>query len=191
MKFTRTGIPGVVVVDIEPIRDERGFFARAWSPDEFAEAGIDVLWAQENVAFNSAKGTLRGLHFQLPPHAEVKLVRCTMGAVWDTAVDLRPDSPTYRKSTGVELTADNHRSLLVPIGCAHGYLTLEDEVEMRYLTSHPYAPKAATGVRYDDPYVDVEWPGDITALSKSDSSWPSLTGDDDPRVRLHAALATG
>jgi dTDP-4-dehydrorhamnose 3,5-epimerase len=181
----------VVVVDLEPIRDERGFFARAWCPDEFAAAGLDVRWAQENVAFNVHKGTLRGLHLQLPPHSEVKLVRCTRGGVWDVAVDLRPDSPTYRRSTGVELTADNHRSLLVPKGCAHGYLTLVDTVEMRYLTSHPYAPDAATGVRYDDPFVDVEWPGNVTVVSENDRTWPLLAGDGDPRLDPHSLGGSG
>jgi dTDP-4-dehydrorhamnose 3,5-epimerase len=182
MKFTSTRIPGVVVVDIEPVRDSRGFFARAWSPDEFSAAGIDVEWAQENVAFNEHKGTLRGLHFQLPPHAETKLVRCTRGRVWDVAVDLRPASPTFAQSTGVELNADNRRSLLVPVGCAHGYLTLSDHVEMRYLTSHPYAPQAASGVRYDDPALAVEWPEEVRLLSENDRTWQLLDADADPRL---------
>lgn len=182
MKFSETSIPGVIAIDIQQIRDERGFFARAWCPDEFAAAGLDVPWAQENLAFNLVEGTLRGLHFQRPPHAEVKLVRCTRGAVWDVAVDLRPESPTFRRSTGLELSDDNHRSLLIPVGCAHGYVTLTDTVEMRYLTSHPYAAAAASGVRYDDPYLDVDWPVEASVLSENDLSWPLLDGSDDSRL---------
>jgi dTDP-4-dehydrorhamnose 3,5-epimerase len=182
VRFTPTAVDGVVIVELEPIADERGFFARAWCPDEFRDAGLDTTWVQENVSYNTRRGTLRGLHFQSPPHAEVKLVRCTRGAVWDVAVDLRPDSPSFRRSVGVELSADNHRSLYIPEGCAHGYLTLTDDVEMRYLTSHPYAAQAATGVPYDDPLLAVEWPDEPLVLSENDRKWTPFAGVDDPRL---------
>lgn len=174
MRFAHTGVDGVLVVDIEPIVDERGFFARAWCPAEFGAAGLHATWVQESVAYNVQHGTLRGLHFQRSPHAEVKLVRCTRGAVWDVAVDLRPRSTTFREAVGVELSADNHRSLYIPEGCAHGYLTLTDDVDMRYLMSYPYVPDAASGVRYDDPMLDVTWPGEILVVSEKDRSWPPL-----------------
>jgi dTDP-4-dehydrorhamnose 3,5-epimerase len=182
VRFVHTAVDGVVIVELELIEDERGFFARAWCPDEFANAGLDVTWVQENVAYNSRRGTLRGLHFQTAPHAEVKLVRCTRGVVWDVAVDIRPDSPTFRESVGVELTAENHRSLYIPEGCAHGYLTLTDDVEMRYLTSHPHAPHAAAGIRYDDPLLAVRWPGEALILSEKDRTWEPLAGVDDVRL---------
>jgi dTDP-4-dehydrorhamnose 3,5-epimerase len=182
VRFVPTAVDGVVIVELEPIEDERGFFARAWCPDEFADAGIATTWVQENIAYNTRRRTLRGLHFQSAPHAEVKLVRCTRGQVWDVAVDLRPDSPTFRQSVGVELSAENHRSLYIPEGYAHGYLTLSDGVEMRYLTSHPYVPEASTGVPYADPFLAVEWPGEPEILSEKDRTWPPLTGADDVRL---------
>jgi dTDP-4-dehydrorhamnose 3,5-epimerase len=182
MRFTPTAVDGVVIVEIEPIEDERGFFARAWCPDEFAKAGLHTVWAQENVAHNKRRGTLRGLHFQTAPHAEVKLVRCTSGAVWDVAVDLRPGSPSFLQHVGVDLTQENHRSLYIPEGCAHGYLTLSDKVELRYLTSHPYAPHAATGLMFDDPALDIRWPGDVRLLSENDRTWAPLAGVGDARL---------
>ena len=145
MKFAETAIGGVFAIDLEPVEDDRGFFARSWCPAEFEAAGLRVTWAQENVAFNRRAGTLRGLHFQREPHWEVKLVRCTRGAVWDVAVDLRPQSATYLSSIGLELGANNRRSLYIPEGCAHGYLTLTDDVEMRYLTSRPTPPRLQPG----------------------------------------------
>ncbi len=131
------------------------------------------------MAFNPRQGTLRGMHLQAAPHAERKLVRCTRGAVWDVALDLRPGSGSWGRSVGVELSADNHRALLVPEGCAHGYLTLADDSEVRYLTSHPYAPSAATGVRHDDPTLGLEWPGQILLVSAADATWPLLDSRDD------------
>jgi dTDP-4-dehydrorhamnose 3,5-epimerase len=182
VRFVPTAVDGVVIVELEPIEDERGFFARAWCPDEFADAGIPTTWVQENIAYNVRRGTLRGLHFQSAPHAEVKLVRCTRGVVWDVAVDLRPESPTFRQSVGVELSAENHRSLYIPEGCAHGYLTLSDDVEMRYLTSHEHAPQSAGGILYNDPFLAVEWPGEALILSEKDRTWPPLSGVDDIRL---------
>lgn len=182
MQFSPTAVEGVVVVEIEPILDERGFFARSWCPIEFANAGLHSTWVQENLAYNLYRGTLRGLHFQRAPHAEVKLVCCTRGAVWDVAVDLRPSSATFRRWFGIELSAENHRKLYIPEGCAHGYLTLTDDVEMRYLTSHAYEPSAASGVRYDDPLLDVRWPDEILILSDNDRTWSPLESGLDARL---------
>jgi dTDP-4-dehydrorhamnose 3,5-epimerase len=182
VQFSETAVKGVFVIDLEPVRDDRGFFARAWCPAEFAAAGLLVTWAQENVAYNRQKGTLRGLHYQRSPHWEVKLVRCTRGSVWDVAVDLRPESSSYRSFVGVELSADNRRSLYIPEGCAHGYLTLTDDVEMRYLTSRPYAPEAAMGVLYDDPELGISWPGKILVVSENDRTWPALTATAPPEL---------
>jgi dTDP-4-dehydrorhamnose 3,5-epimerase len=174
MRFTDTGLEGVTLVELDEIADDRGFFARAWCIDEFREHGLDVAWVQENVGFSPRAGTLRGLHLQRAPHGEAKLVRCTRGAIWDVAVDLRPASPTYRSSHGAELSADNRAMLFVPEGFAHGYLTLTDDTEVRYLTSHRYARESATGVRYDDPALGLSWPRAVILISVADASWPLL-----------------
>ncbi len=162
----------MVVVEIEAIEDERGFFARAWCRREFEEQGLRTSFVQENIGFNTRRGTLRGLHFQAPPHVEVKLVRCVRGAVWDVALDLRSDSPTFGRWFGTDLGADDRKMLHVPEGCAHGYLTLTDDAEIRYLTSQFYAPDAAGGVRYDDPAFAIEWPGEVRLVSGQDRGWP-------------------
>ena len=182
MRFEPTAVDGVVVIEIDPIEDDRGFFARAWCRREFEEHGLDVAFVQENVGFSTSAGTMRGLHFQRPPFAEVKLVRCTAGAVWDVAADLRAGSPTYLTSVGVELGADRRTMLLVPEGCAHGYLTLTDAAEVRYLTSQFYAAEAAGGVRYDDEALGIEWPGEVAIVSEQDSSWPLLAESDDGSI---------
>jgi dTDP-4-dehydrorhamnose 3,5-epimerase len=174
MRFTPTAVDGAFVIDVDPVADERGFFARTWCRDEFATRGLVTSFPQENVTFNHRRGTLRGLHLQLVPHAEAKVVRCTRGRAWDVAVDLRPGSPTRRRIAGVELSADNHRMLYVPEGCAHGYLTRVDDTEVSYLTSAIYAPDAATGVRHDDPALDVPWPEPVLVVSAADRSWPLL-----------------
>jgi dTDP-4-dehydrorhamnose 3,5-epimerase len=178
LRFHATEVDGAYVVEIEPIEDERGFFARAWCAREFAENGLRGAFVQENIGFSGRAGTLRGLHFQRAPHAEVKLVRCTAGAVWDVAVDLREGSPTHRKWTGVELSAAGRTMLYVPEGCAHGYLTLTDDAETRYLTSEYYAPEAASGVRYDDPAFGIRWPADVEIASEADLGWPLLEPTD-------------
>jgi dTDP-4-dehydrorhamnose 3,5-epimerase len=180
MKFASTSIEGVRVVDLEPIVDERGFFARAWCSREFASNGLAATFVQENVGVSTRAGTMRGLHYQRAPHEEVKLVRCTAGAVWDVAVDLRAGSPTLHSWVGVELSAKRRRMLVVPEGCAHGYVSLEDGAEVRYLTSAFYAPEHATGVRYDDPAIGIEWPRAIEVVSDQDRSWP-LIGSNDER----------
>jgi dTDP-4-dehydrorhamnose 3,5-epimerase len=173
--FTPTRIGGVLVVDLEPREDKRGSFARAWCREEFARAGADVDFVQANVAVNLRAGTLRGLHYQLPPHEEAKLVRCTQGAIWDVALDLRAGSPTHLSWLGVELTAESGRMLFVPAGCAHGYVTLRDGAEVFYLTSSAYAPEAEAGVRWDDPAFGIEWPGGApVVISEKDASWPDF-----------------
>jgi dTDP-4-dehydrorhamnose 3,5-epimerase len=174
MKLVPGSIHGAHVVDIEPIVDERGFFGRIWCEDEFAAHGLTASWAQSNLQFSPRRGTLRGLHYQADPHSEVKLVRCTSGAVFDVAVDLRPSSPTYLEWMGTELTAENRRLVWVPEGCAHGYLTLAAGSEVYYLTSHPYVPDAATGVRYDDPAFAIDWPGDVEVIAPRDLEWPDF-----------------
>lgn len=149
---------GSHVVEPERIQDARGFFARTFSADEFAAHGLDARVEQCSTSFNARRGTLRGLHYQATPHAEAKLVRCTRGAIYDVAVDLRADSPTYLRWVAAELTADNGRALYVPEGCAHGFQTLADASEVLYQISSAYVPEAARGVRWDDPAFAIEWP---------------------------------
>jgi dTDP-4-dehydrorhamnose 3,5-epimerase len=177
MIFTETELQGVYV--IEPLRreDDRGFFARVWCQRELQERGLNSCVAQVNAGFTRRKGGLRGLHYQLPPRQEVKIARCTMGALFDVVLDLRPGSPTYRQWIGVELTATNHRMVYVPQGCAHGYQALVDDTEMYYQTSDFYAPELARGVRYDDPAFDIRWPLPVTSMSVADRSWPAYRGD--------------
>jgi dTDP-4-dehydrorhamnose 3,5-epimerase len=158
MIFRETPLKGAYIVELEPIRDERGFFARSFCIEEFTEHGLNPNLVQCSVSFNERKGTLRGMHYQVPPHEESKLVRCTRGAIFDVVVDLRPDSPTFKGSFGTELTAENHKSLYVPEGFAHGFQTLEDETEVLYKMSVLYRPESAQGVRYDDPAFGIEWP---------------------------------
>lgn len=174
-----TTIPGVVIVDIERHADARGFFARTFCAREFQAAGLRPSVAQANLAYNHAAGTLRGLHYQLPPAAEAKLVRCTRGRVFDVAVDLRADSPTYLAHVGVVLDPDEHRGLYVPEGCAHGYLTLADHSEVMYQVSEFYTPEAESGLRWDDPRLAIEWPAEVRIVSDKDTAWPHL-GDDGP-----------
>jgi dTDP-4-dehydrorhamnose 3,5-epimerase len=182
MKFTETGLVDAVVVDIEAIEDERGFFARGWCRREFEARGLPAVTVQANISFNKQRGTLRGLHWQDPPHAESKLMRCTRGGIFDVAVDLRPRSPTYLQWFGVELTEKNHRMLLVPEGFAHGFQTLEHCTEVFYMVSEFYAPEFERGARYDDPAFRIEWPLDVTEISDKDSSWPQFDKSqyDDP-----------
>ena len=173
MIFTPTELEGAYVIDLDPREDERGFFARAWSRDLFAERGLSTEVVQCNVSFNHRAGTLRGMHFQAEPHAEVKLVRCTRGAIYDVIVDLRASSPTRTRWIGVELTAENRRMLYVPEGFAHGYQTLVDDTETFYQVSAYYAPQAEGGVRWDDPAFGIEWPDpDEPLMSDKDRSWP-------------------
>jgi dTDP-4-dehydrorhamnose 3,5-epimerase len=175
MIFNPTHLEDAYVVELEPREDERGFFARAWCRDEFAEHGLSTEVAQCNVSFNRRRGTLRGLHYQIAPHAEVKLVRCTQGAIYDVIVDLRPGSATFTQWLGVELTAGNRTMLYVPEGFAHGYQTLEDDTETFYQVSASYAPHAERGVRWDDPAFGIEWPyPDHPLISDKDRGWPDF-----------------
>jgi dTDP-4-dehydrorhamnose 3,5-epimerase len=172
MIFTPTRLPGLVLVEPEPQRDERGSFARIWCAREFAGAGLDVEIAQASLSANRARGTLRGLHFQRPPHDEVKLVRCIAGAIFDVAVDLRPQSPTYCRWQGFELSAANGAALYIPKGFAHGFETLADDSEVLYQISAFYAPQSSSGVRWDDPAFAIKWPLPLAAISEKDRSWP-------------------
>jgi len=174
MIFTRTSIDGVVVVDLELRRDDRGFFARQWCAAELTKAGLDPRIAQINTARSIAAGTLRGMHFQIAPHAEAKLVRCNRGAVFDVAVDLRPDSASFCAWYGVELSAESGRMLYIPEGCAHGYLTLAPDTDLSYQASVPYAPESARGVRHDDPAFGILWPRSIEVISKQDACWETF-----------------
>jgi dTDP-4-dehydrorhamnose 3,5-epimerase len=174
MIYSETALPGAFLIDLEPRRDERGFFARAFCQHEFAAHGLKPVVAQANIAFNHRQGTLRGLHFQFPPAAETKLVRCTRGGIFDVIVDLRPESPTYLRHFGAELTADNYRALYVPERCAHGYQALEDNTEIAYQVGEFYTPGAEGGLRYDDPRLGIEWPIPITELSPKDQAWALL-----------------
>jgi dTDP-4-dehydrorhamnose 3,5-epimerase len=172
MIFTETGISGVFVIDLEPRRDERGFFARQWCVDELKRAGLDARVAQINTTHSVAAGTLRGVHYQKAPHAEVKLVRCTRGAVFDVAVDLRPGSPTFCQWFGTELDAESGRMLYIPEGCGHAFLTLAPATDLAYQASVPYSPDCATGVRHDDPAFNIVWPAPVNVISAQDQNWP-------------------
>jgi len=172
MIFSETKLPGAYLIEPERLEDHRGFFARVWCQREFEQHGLTSRAVQLNVGFTILKGGIRGLHFQVAPRQEVKVVRCTRGSLFDVIVDLRPDSPTYRRWVGVELSAENHRMLYVPEGCATGYQTLDDATELCYLTSEFYALECARGVRYDDPAFGIEWPLAVTSISKADRSWP-------------------
>jgi dTDP-4-dehydrorhamnose 3,5-epimerase len=174
MKFTETKLPGAYLIELEPRRDERGYFARAWCAEEFGALGLNTQIAQINVGHSLRQGTVRGMHLQRPPHAEVKLVRCTRGVVFDVMVDLRADSPTCGQWAGYELSPDNGRMLYIPEGFAHGYQTLTDEAEICYQTSRAYAAAAATGVRYNDPKFGIDWPLDVSTISDADQHWPDF-----------------
>lgn len=181
MKYIPTPLQGAMILEPERLADERGFFARSWCRDDFRAHGLDPSLAQMNLSFNEKRGTLRGLHFQHHPHAEVKVVRCTRGRVLDVIVDLRTESPTFRQWFSVELTGDNYRMLYIPRRFAHGYQTLEDRSDVFYLVSTPYAPSHATGLMYDDPAFGIEWPLPVSVISEKDRSWePFVKGLDPP-----------
>jgi len=178
MHFLPTTLPGVFVVEMELREDERGFFARSWCAAEFAAHGLDTGLAQCSVSYNKRRGTLRGMHFQAALHAEVKLVRCTAGAVYDVAVDLRPHSPTFRRWTATELTAENRRALYVPKGCGHGFQTLTAGAEVLYHMSEVYHAEAARGVRWNDPAFGIRWPLADPFLSERDAAYADFLEPD-------------
>ena len=172
MIFSETMLKGAYLIDLDRKEDHRGFFARSWCREEFDRNGLNPDLAQINLGYSGKKGTLRGMHYQVAPDAEVKVVRCTSGAIFDVIIDLRPDSKTYKQWFGVELTSLNRRSLYIPEGFAHGYQTITDDTEMYYLTSRAYAPKSARGCRYNDRAFGIEWPIPVNCISEADSTWP-------------------
>jgi len=173
--FLPTELPEVLVLEQERQADERGHFARTWCSAELSARGLEPVLAQCSVSFNHRRGTLRGLHYQAPPSAEVKVVRCARGALWDVALDLRPGSNAFGRWVGVELTPDNGRSLYIPRGFAHGFYTLADATEVEYLISTPYAPATARGVRFDDGRFGIVWPGPVAVISGRDAGYPDST----------------
>jgi dTDP-4-dehydrorhamnose 3,5-epimerase len=177
VKFSPTTLAGAWIVDPAPIEDERGFFARSFCQEEFRAHGLDPVIAQCNVSFNRRRGTLRGLHFQAPPHEEAKLVRCTRGAIWDVVVDLRADSSTRHRWFAAELNAENRRALYVPRGFAHGFQTLADDSEVLYQMSEFYHSESARGLRWDDPVIAIKWPIAHPVVSERDRSYPLLAGN--------------
>jgi dTDP-4-dehydrorhamnose 3,5-epimerase len=172
--FTPTKLAGAFIIDLEPRSDARGFFARTFCQHEMAAHGLKSTFVQANLSFNHRAGTLRGMHYQLPPAAETKLIRCTQGALYDVIVDLRPESPTYLEHIAVELTAENRRALYVPEMFAHGYQALVDGTEAFYQVGEFYQPGYERGLRYDDPRLAIQWPLPVSEISAKDAAWPLL-----------------
>jgi dTDP-4-dehydrorhamnose 3,5-epimerase len=174
MKFTRTPVEGAVLVDLEPIGDERGFFAMAFSDDTFRAEGLEDRFVQAKTSLSERQGTLRGLHYQVAPSQEVKLVRCIRGALWDVVLDLRPESSSFGCWFGAELSAQNRRAFYIPRGCAHGFITLSAQAEVFYFVSAHYEPACERGVRWDDPRFAIEWPATPTVVSDRDRAHPDF-----------------
>ncbi|ALF51731.1 dTDP-4-dehydrorhamnose 3,5-epimerase [Nostoc piscinale CENA21] len=175
MIFTATNLQDAYIIDLEERNDHRGFFARYFCAQEFEAHGLKPVVAQCNLSYNYKKGTLRGMHYQLPPAAETKLVRCTKGAIYDVIIDMRPNSPTFLQHIGVELTAENRRALYVPEMFAHGYQALTDDAEVIYQVGEFYTPGYERGLRYNDPFFNIEWPVEVTEISEKDLNWPLLS----------------
>lgn len=174
MRFQETPIQDVVLITPDHFEDERGFFQRTWASDELEAHGLEPRMVQRNVSFNRARHTLRGMHYQHEPYGEVKVVSCPLGAIYDVAIDIRPDSPTFGKWFGAELRQDNGTMLYVPRGCAHGYLTLETGSTVEYLISEYYHPEVAGGLRWDDPFFGVQWPASPSVINARDASYPDF-----------------
>jgi len=174
MNLKHTAIAGVVIVDPERKIDDRGWFARTYCADTFRAAGLNIIWPQCNASFNERRGTLRGLHWQAAPHGEVKLVRCTRGAAFDVAIDIRPESPTFGQWVGVEISEDNGRALYIDAGLAHGFQTLTDRTELFYQMGAIYVPDAGRGIRFDDPEIGIDWPVGLKVVSDADRRLPTL-----------------
>jgi dTDP-4-dehydrorhamnose 3,5-epimerase len=174
MIFTETELKGAFLIEPERRPDERGFFARTWCQREFQAHGLGTAWVQCNVSFNKQKGILRGMHYQTSPYAETKLIRCTMGAIYDVIIDLRPDSPTFKRWVALELTSDNRCMVYIPEGFGHGFQTLAAGTEVFYQMSQFYAPEYARGVRWDDPTFGIYWPADERIISERDRSFPDF-----------------
>ena len=174
MRFVQTDIPDCTIIEIEPYKDDRGFFARTWCQHEFDGAGLPSRLVQCSVSRNRKRGTMRGLHFQLPPSREGKLVRCTRGAILDVVVDVRSTSPHYLGNVSVELTADNGRAIFIPPGCAHGFQTLEDDSDVFYQMTDVFAPDLGAGLRWNDPALGIDWPIDTPIMNDRDRDYPDL-----------------
>lgn len=174
MILTETKLKGAYLIDLELLEDARGFFARTWCDREFAAHDVPPRWVQCNISFNKKRGTLRGMHYQAAPHEETKLVRCTMGAIYDVIIDLRPDSPTFLQWVAVELSAENRRMIYVPHGFAHGFQALEDNTEVFYQMSEFYVPEAARGIRWDDRAFGIEWPSGERIIFDRDRNYPDF-----------------
>ena len=174
MIFIETKLQGAFIVEPERLEDERGFFARTWCKREFAAQELDTKLVQCNVSFNKKRGTLRGMHHQVAPHEEAKLVRCTMGAIYDVIIDLRPDSSTFKDWVSIEITAENRKMIYIPEGFSHGFMTLKDNTEVFYQMSEFYDPECARGVRWNDPAFDIAWPEDVKVISEKDKEYPDF-----------------
>lgn len=174
MTFHEIQIPGAFEIRLEPIKDERGFFARAWCRADFETHGLDAGLQQSNISFNARKGTLRGMHFQAAPFAETKLVRCTQGAIYDVVLDLRPTSPKFKQWAAVTLAAEIRNMVYLPKGCAHGFLTLQDQTEVFYQMSEIYNAESARGVRWNDPAFGITWPEKVHVISDRDNNYPDF-----------------
>jgi dTDP-4-dehydrorhamnose 3,5-epimerase len=175
MQFTETELAGIWIIDPMPVVDSRGAFARVFCEREMSDQGLTTRFVQHSRSQSVRKGTLRGLHFQEQPYSEVKLVTCVRGAIFDVVVDLRPESPTRHRWLSFELTSENMKQVYIPAGCAHGFQTLTDHVEISYLISQFYTPDASMGVRYDDPCFSIDWPFTPTVMSEKDRAWPLVT----------------
>lgn len=171
MIFTETKLKGAYVIELEKREDDRGFFARTWCAKEFGAVGLKTNLVQQNMSLTFKRGTLRGMHFQTAPHAETKVVRCTKGRIYDVIIDLRPESETYKQWFGIELSADKYNMLYVPEGFAHGFVTIEDNCEVSYLVTAFYEKTADSGVRYNDPAFNIEWPIEVTHVSEKDAAF--------------------
>jgi dTDP-4-dehydrorhamnose 3,5-epimerase len=174
MKIEPTTLPGVMLVSVEPHADARGLFARTYDTETFAAAGLPVSWPQCNLSWNRSRGTLRGMHYQNAPFEEPKLVRCTSGRIFDVAIDLRRDRPSYCGWVGVELSQEGRNALFIPAGCAHGFLTLEDDCEVFYMMGETFHPEAAAAVRWNDPAFGIEWPFMPITMAQRDASLPDF-----------------
>lgn len=174
MKFIKTSLEGAYLIEPELLCDERGFFSRTYCVNEFAASGLPFSFVQSSISFNKLRGTLRGMHYQKQPYSEIKLVRCTRGSIYDVIIDLRSDSNTYMRWFGVELTAANHLSVYIPVGFAHGFITLSDDSEVLYFMSEFYDPAGACGVRWDDPAFKIDWPSSPIVISGRDHAYPNF-----------------
>lgn len=174
MRLVQTKIPGVTIIEPDPIVDERGSFARVFCREELAKGGISIDIQQTNISHNLRTRTLRGMHYQALPHGEAKLVQCTRGRIFDVAVDLRPESVTFREWVGVELEPESSRSLYIPIGCAHGFMTLEDDTDVFYMMGNVFVPGSGRGLRWNDPALGIEWPAEPESISERDALYPDF-----------------